>query len=439
MPQTFAQKGKQVSAFQPFPELHSEEVNEIISRPPFWLVRWGITLFFGLMLILIAGCWLIKYPDIVSAPFTLTSVDAPRAVIIRSEGKLIQLLIKDNQQVKKGQILAYSESTADHGQVLDLAKNIEKFRKSVVQNQWMTVNDLHISDYNRLGEIQIDFQVFDQKLAVLKTFLNGGYYLQRRKLLLDDVNDLKELETNLTEQLELQKRDFGLASDEFGVQEKLHKDKVIAPLEYQREKAKLLAREIPLKGLASALIQNRSSQTAKQKEILELDNSIQENKNSFHQALQTLQSSIESWKQRYVVSAPVTGRISFSAPWQEQQNLTAGQELLTIEPPGDSFQGLVKISQLNLGKISVGQTVLIKLEGFPYKEFGMVEGVLSYLSVSPGKDSEYWGYVSLPHKLKTRYGHVLAYRNGLKGQAEIITADRRLAERFVATISDGGK
>ncbi len=49
----------------PFPELHSEEVHEIISRPPNWLVRWGITLFFGLMIILIGAGWydiLILFP-----------------------------------------------------------------------------------------------------------------------------------------------------------------------------------------------------------------------------------------------------------------------------------------------------------------------------------------------------------------------------------------
>lgn len=424
---------------KPFPELHSEEVHEIISRPPHWLVRWGITLFFGLLLVLIAACWLIKYPDIVSTSFTLTASEAPRTVVIRSEGKLVKLLVQDGVSVNKGQVLAYSESTADHEQILQLGRDIEKFTNSIEHNRWASVNDLHIREYTKLGEIQNDFQGFTQKLSELKTFLSGGFYLNKRKLLLDDVNDLQALEKNLAEQLALQKRDFELGQDEFTVQEKLHKDKVIASLEYKREKAKLLAREMPLKNLSSAIIQNRSSQTAKQKEILELDNTITEHKNGFQQALQTLQSSVESWKQRYVLSAPVAGRVSFSAPWQEQQHVIAGQELLTVEPPTSNYQGLVKIPQANLGKLAEGQTILIKLDGYPYREYGMVEGNLSRLSMTPGKDSVYWGYVSLPNQLKTRYGHHLPYRNGLKGTAEIVTADRRLAERLISTLRDGGK
>ncbi|MBU1820320.1 MAG: HlyD family secretion protein, partial [Bacteroidetes bacterium] len=253
-------------------------------------------------------------------------------------------------------------------------------------------------------------------------------------LLLHDYDDLRAMEQTLTEQLDLQRRDYALAQSEFSIHEKLYQEKVIAPLDYQREKVKLLNREMPLKQLASALIQNRTSQTAKQKELLELDNAIAEQRGSFRQALQTLRSSTESWQQRYILSAPVAGKVSFASPWQEQQSMSAGQELLTVEPAGSNFQGLIKVPQVNLGKLREGQTVLVKLDAYPYREYGMVEGTLAQLSLTPGHDSVYWGYVELPQGLRTRYGRQLPYRNGMKGTAEIITADRRLAERLVEVV-----
>jgi hypothetical protein len=67
-----------------------------------------------------------------------------------------------------------------------------------------------------------------------------------------------------------------LARHEFAIHEKFYRDKVIPVLDYQREKVKLLGREMPLKQLASSLIQNRSAQTAKHKEVLELDNAVAE-------------------------------------------------------------------------------------------------------------------------------------------------------------------
>ncbi len=335
--------------------------------------------------------------------------------------------------------LAYSESTANPEQVLFLGKSLDELFKSIDRSDWATIQQFSIKGYGQLGELQNDFQTFYQKLTQLKSYLSGGFYLRKRTLLLEDFDDLRAMEQTLEEQLDLQRRDYELAQNEFAIHEKLYKDKVIPALEYQREKMKLLNREMPLKQMASSLIQNRSLQTAKQKELLELDNAIVEQKGTFLQALQLLRSGLEAWEQRYVLRAPVAGKVSFTSPWQEQQSMSAGQELLTVAPTGSQFQGLVKVPQVNLGKLREGQNVLIKLQGYPFREYGMVEGSLSHLSLTPDADGAYWGYVDLPHGLRTRYGQQLAFRNGLSGTAEIITADRRLAERLIDVVKDGGK
>lgn len=388
-------------------------------------------LFLGLLLLLGLGSWLIHYPDVVATSFTLTATNAPRTVVVRAEGRLARLLVQDGQTIAAGQALAYSESTADPEQVLRLSESLNSLRKALDQDDWAMIRRFSIQSYGQLGELQNDFQIFSQQLTQLKSYLNGGFYLQKRILLLKDYEDLSAMEQTLTEQLDLQRRDYSLAQDEFTIHEKLYKDKVIALLDYQREKVKLLNREMPLKQLASSLIQNHTSQTAKQKELLELDNAITEQRGSFTQALRTLRSNTEVWQQRYVLRAPVAGKVSFSSPWQEQQSMNLGQELLTVEPEGGSFQGLIKVPQANLGKLREGQSVLVKLDGYPYREYGMVEDTLSQLSLTPGA---YWGYVDLPQGLRTRYGRGLTYRNGMKGTADIITAERRLAERLVEVV-----
>lgn len=424
---------------KPFEEAYSEELQEIISKPPHWLVQWGVTIFFMLTVLMISASWVIKYPDVVTVSFTLTANDAPRVVVVRNEGKLDRLLVKDGQKVEVGQTLALSESTADHFQVLRLANDIHRFNTSIRNGDWQSVYKIHIVDYTRLGELQTDFQTFAQKLSELKTFLDAGFYQQKRKLLEDDMVDLVEMEKNLIEQKALQKQEYDLGREEFSVQEKLHSERIIAPVEFKKEKAKLLTREIPLKTLASALIQNRTAQTAKRKEILELDNAAAQQKNDFLQALQTLQSSIEVWKQRFMLVAPVGGRVSFLEPLQEQQHLTVGQHLLTVEPTGHSYIGLVKVPQANIGKLAENQKVYVKLDGFPYREYGSIEGRLSALSVTTGADSVYWAYVNLPDQLTTKYGLSLQYRSGLQGVADIVTADRRLLERMISVVRDGGK
>lgn len=422
-----------------FMETHSIEVHEIISRPPHWLLGWGVTLTFVFMILGVLVTWLIRYPDLVAASFILTSKDAPRRILTRNAGRIQTLLASDGSIVKAGQPLVYSESSANHEQVLCLELELIKLYEEVNSDGWTKVHNFFAHEYSELGELQISFQAFYQQFEQLKTVLVDGYLVRKRELLLEDVADLKAMEVNIIEQQDLQMRDYELASEEFKIQERLFKEKVIPILELNREKAKLLSRELPLNNLKSSLIQNRTSQTAKQKELLELDNTISQQKSATLQALHTLRSGIALWKQNYVIYAPVGGRLSFIEPWQEQQHVTTGQELMTVEPDGRQLRGLLKVSQVNLGKLRHGQKVLMKLEGYPYQEYGMLEGTLAHLSPTPGKDSMYWGYIDLPRGLVTRYDKQLTYKNGMKGIAEIITKERRLAERLLTMIRDGGK
>ena len=49
-------------------ELHSKEVQDLLGRMPSWLIRNGIVMVMLILVLLVAGSWLFKYPDIVTAP-----------------------------------------------------------------------------------------------------------------------------------------------------------------------------------------------------------------------------------------------------------------------------------------------------------------------------------------------------------------------------------
>jgi hypothetical protein len=68
--------------------LRSDEIQDFISRKPNFFIRWGIALFFIILLLIAIVCWFIQYPDLVSTKARLTSINAPKEVISRTEGKL---------------------------------------------------------------------------------------------------------------------------------------------------------------------------------------------------------------------------------------------------------------------------------------------------------------------------------------------------------------
>ena len=64
--------------------LRSEEVQEILGRPPRSIVRWGITVVLLLVVGLAIGSYFIKYPDVLQASITVSSENLPADVVAKS-------------------------------------------------------------------------------------------------------------------------------------------------------------------------------------------------------------------------------------------------------------------------------------------------------------------------------------------------------------------
>lgn len=59
-------------------DLHSKEIQDLLGRVPSWLIRNGIVMVIILLVVLVAGSWFFKYPDIVTAP-VFVAVDTKHA------------------------------------------------------------------------------------------------------------------------------------------------------------------------------------------------------------------------------------------------------------------------------------------------------------------------------------------------------------------------
>ena len=146
-----------------------------------------------------------------------------------------------------------------------------------------------------------------------------------------------------------------------------------------------------------------------------------------------MQSQIEAWQYKYCLKAPVAGIVSFTGFFQESQEMKTGNCLFYVQPPNTSYFIEMQIPQYNFGKVKIGQEVLLKFQAFPYEQYGSVLGKIEYISNSP-TDSGYLAKVILPNGLMTNYKKTLQFRNGLYAQADIITENMRLLERFYIRI-----
>jgi multidrug resistance efflux pump len=420
------------------PALRSEEMHVVMEKIPSWMSRWGITLILTLLFLVIWGSYLIKYPDNISTSLRLTTQDFPKTVNARVEGKLIKLLVTDNQKVERGDALAFLESNAQHEQVLKLAKLLDALESSTNKGSTTWEHNMrqlqHAGAFQQLGELQNDFQTFSLALIQYQSFKSGHFYSIKRNLLVHDLHTLTELQSTLLTQKKLYEEDLALAQQEFVAQQELFGKKVIAPLAFRQEQSRYLAKKFPLEQIQVALFNNDAQQTVKRGELIDLDNLTSQQENIFAQALNSLKSAVQSWESKYILSAPTAGTVYFNSFLQEKQSIAIGQEIFTVAPANTDAFGEINIPQYNLGKVKVNQTVMLKFDSYPFQEFGAVVGKVAYISDVPLKDGTFLAKITLPHGLRTTYNKTIVFRSGILATAEIITADTRLVEKIFYNI-----
>ena len=333
--------------------------------------------------------------------------------------------------MKAGDILAYVESTSRHQEILDLEKELNQIRNIVEQHDFSKLRGIKLNSFEHLGEVQTQYQNFQQVYVQVRMLYADSFYERKKKLLMSDIKRAELMDQKLNEQRSIYTRDSQLADQEYKISKKLHAGKVIPDIEIYREESKALAKLLPAKNIETLRITNDNQRNTKINDLLELDRTVEEQTANFRQALNTLRSAIESWKSRYLLIAPQEGNVFFSTTLQEKQALKAGAEVMYIGSGTSQYMGEIRIPQINSGRVNIGQRVLVKFQGYPFEEYGAVEGNVTSIAKVPSEDNTYFlATVSLPDGLKTNFNQSLSYKTGMAASAEIVTEDLRLIERL---------
>jgi multidrug resistance efflux pump len=415
-------------------ELLSDDIQEVIGYRMHWIIRKGNAIFLFIILSLLFLTWVIQYPETINASARVVALNPPKLISSRADGKLMKLFVTNEQLVYKGKHLGYIESVSNYEEVMSLQNWVELTILATKANTYDVLKSNQLPQYNDLGELQTIYQEFQNQLAQIKQTLADGYYQKKGDGLQRDLQYLASLKNNIYQKKTLLEQDQELQNNEYKAYETLAKDKVIAPLELNLYKSKLIAKDQSLKQVGSEITNNDISSHNKQKELLDLQKYVADQQQLFHSSLLTLKSHIQKWIQEYVLVAPEDGKVLFISTLQENELIVSGQGLFYIEPKHTEFYSELMASQKGIGKIKVGQKVLIRMESYPSNEFGYLVGTINNISNIPNRNDSFLIKVDLPHGLQTNYNKNIFFRNDLAAEAEIITDNRKLFDRLTGEL-----
>lgn len=399
-------------------------VQEMLGAPPGWALRWGISAVFAAVVLLLAGAWLIRYPDTVTAQVVLATPRPAIRIVAPRSGKLQRLLVKDGDMVQSGQTLAVMENPAVWEEIQTL-------------QQWLENDTLRASAPGaQLGTLQAPVAQLQRNLEAYQFFLRRSDWAKRMHSLQNQQEQLSALSEAQAQKLEVLEEERELAQTNFKRNEALAASGNVSQLDKEQAQLAVLRlereiREVEAERLRNALEAERNNAlliTLQQ----EQQNGAQDLRLAYQESKANLKAAVEAWEQNHLLRAEIAGRVAFHQPLTTGQYVEEGQLVMTVLPEsGERSAALARgyLPAQNAGRVDIGMQARLFLDAYPEQQYGALRAEVRHIAPIPEQQA-YYIELALTEGLQTTYGQELPFSQELSARANIITEDRRLLFRL---------
>jgi len=409
--------------------LYSDPVQEIISNPPGKIVRWGTTVIFAVLGILLIFSWIVRYPDIVPAPVEITTVNPPLMLVSKITGRIKKLNVIDSAKVIKDQLLAVMETAASIEEITRLKQTVD----TIMRPELLTSTSL--PKFSELGEIQEFWAAFLKSLSDFSNYVINDFYGNQISSISEEITGIEEYIGIVKGKEKLLAENQLLEAKKYARDSSLFASGVSSPSELEKSRQ-------TLNSISNELLDVRLGHSQKSIELAEKKQLLQEYTikrmeerekyfSVLNESLLNLKAQIKMWEITYLLTSQVDGVVAFTKFWKENQTVVKDETVMSIIPfeTGD-FVGRVNLKMQRFGKVEIGKNVNIKLSGYPYLEYGMVRGIVKSKALVATGDA-YVIEITLPYGLTTTYGKKLDFTQNMQGTAEIMTNNLRLLQKII--------
>ena len=412
-------------------DIREEYYTDTHQMKPAWWMRWGILTVFIILFILIALGYVVQYPDVIYAEFKFTTNKPTITLPLQNSSQIDQVFVTNESQVTPDQHLVLIKNNSRYSDVMFLEKELEKltveeesliafFEKTrqkdlvlgnILENDWITLSN-HLLEYYKI--VKLNF--YQNKVNRFEKEMQSQEQLKQhyQKLTIMDLEEKQLLKKSM-------------ATDSI-----LLAEQVISRIDYNNNKRGYLNSIKNLEQNNQYLKQNElnavrlensiaSAKELESQSLLQLDQDIRK-------AINRLRSSLNTWEKAYLLTSPIQGTVSF-IQLLEKNKFFEGNAIV-ITPSEKEYHAVLTIPFSGAGKVKENQKVILKLNDYPYREYGYIEGTLQNVSLVAGEQS-YLAKVELENNNMTTYKKEVLIKENMGGLGEIVTHDRSILERML--------
>lgn len=408
-------------------------LDDVLGEPPRGLSYYGSGLIFIVIVLLLMVSGFVKYPEIIQSEIYLTSDNPPRKLVSPISSYIDSIYIKDGSYIQKNEILLSFTNNSSK-------KDMNWFIQNIVNTKLENLIKSNIVLPNlQIASIQQAYDKFKTELENFRTDQKNLLYQIQINSIQKQLSINKQRILQISDNINLLSKKTNLSKSLLSTDSALNSHGVISKTIYTESQIKdinngyQLNEEYKEKFTSELKIQTLSQELAEL--TINYNEQTRKSQNEIQILYNLVLSQFENWQNNFMIKSTVSGVVNFNSKhWVKGSFINQGAELLKITPKiAGNIIALVRIEDFGSSNVKIGQRVNVKLNNYPYKEYGILVGQVDKIITTPASD-KYLIHVIFPKGLITSYGKVLIYNPQMKGKAEILTKKQSLLSKIFQEI-----
>ena len=372
-----------------------------------------------------AWAWLGKIEQVGHAQGQLV----PKGQVYKIEpidsGKIARIAVKEGEAVKAGQVLVEMDNQLAASEVERLQEMLVTDKIQFSQMKAM-IDRIHLEAQTRAAIADADLKAHEVAIAQAKANATTT-----RDLLTQGRTDAAAYQAR-EDRLRPYVEQGALAREQLFDAEQAVRDRQRTITQNQGELKQALAEANRLQaGVAQKQAEKRTAQLEAQQRIQQLEVETTQLNAKIAETKNLLSSAKARLGQRFLY-APVDGYVSSLNIQNIGQVVQPGQTIAEMAPQSAPLILMAILSNQEAGFVKTGMPVKVKMDAYPYQDYGIIPGKVISISPDAKRDERlgavYQVQVAIERKYVTARDQIIKFKPGQTATADIVIRRRRIAD-----------